>query len=594
VENGLPSIVDRVRGLAARFRADRVRRHHRALIGATLSRAEELAAAMRRAAPRPLTAGDVVLSIVVPTYNTKPAYIDDLLRSFAAQDAPDCELILSDDGSTDDQTLAFLRALDRPRVRVVLNAENRGISAASNSGIAAARGRWLTFMDHDDALAPHALDQILRALDANPDCRFLYTDEVVTDGALQPEDIFLKPAFDRVLLTGVNYVNHLSVYRAERVREIGGFRIGFEGSQDYDLLLRYTADIEPVGALHLPYPAYLWRRDGASYSVRFLDRATENARRAIGECHGGATVGPAEIIPDLHRLRFDHERRTWPKVSCIIPSFEAPELIRTVLTGVLSGTDYPDIEVVVVDNGSTSAETLAIYEAFRNRHANFTVSIRPEPFNFSTAINRGVDLANGEVILLLNNDIEVVDGGWLKEMVSCLEFGDVGVVGAKLLYPDRTAQHLGVIVGFGSYAGHWYMNQPADFPGPMGRLAVRQSLSAVTGACMLVSRTCWDTTGPFDETRFRVAYNDIDFCLRAKARGFRIVWTPFATLLHHESATRGSDETPQNRERFEREKAELKAMHGTDRYEDPAVNPWLTTDRSNPEPRLLNVLPTAR
>jgi O-antigen biosynthesis protein len=549
---------------------------------------------MRQSAPRAVRADRVMLSIVVPTYNTKPSYLRDVLASFARQDAPDCELVLSDDGSTDADTLAFLKAVEQPGVVVVLNAENGGIGKASNAGIAAARGAWLTFMDHDDALTPHALDQIIRTLDANPHCAFLYTDEVVTDGALQPEDVFLKPAWDKVLLTGVNYVNHLSVYRADRVRELGGFRTGYEGSQDYDLLLRYTEGLAEGAILHLPYPAYLWRRDGASYSVRFLERATENARRAIGERHGGAPVGPATIIPDLHRLRFDQRRTRWPRISCVIPSLESPALIRTALDGLLTTTDYPDIEVVVIDNGSTSPATLGVYESFSQAHPNLKVSIRAEPFNFAAAVNRGVGLATGDLILLLNNDIEVVEPGWLKEMASCFDYGDVGVVGAKLLYPDRTTQHLGVIVGFGGYAGHWYLQQPEDFPGPMGRLAVRQSLSAVTGACLLTSRACWDAAGPLDATRFRIAYNDIDYCLRARASGFRIVWTPFATLLHHESATRGSDETPQNVARFNAEKAGLLELHRTDVFADPAVNPWLTNDRSYPDVRLLNALPAAR
>ncbi|MGL4242270.1 MAG: glycosyltransferase family 2 protein [Beijerinckiaceae bacterium] len=583
-----------VRRALARFRAARARDRYRAHIADVLRRAGELAAAEQRTSPRPIENGRIVLSIVVPTWNTKTRYLLDLIGSFRRQSTPECELILTDDGSTDKETLAFIGALDESGITVVLNAENRGISAASNAGIAAAKGQWITFMDHDDALAPGALDRILRALVSNPSCRLLYTDEVVTDGALTPEEIFLKPAWDPVLLSGVNYVNHLTVYRAERVRELGGFRLGFEGSQDYDLLLRYTDGLKPKEILHLPYPAYLWRRDGASYSVRFLERATDNARRAIKERYRGVEVEGAAIIPDLHRVRFDQFRTSWPSVSCIIPSLESPELIRKVLAGLLNGTDYPDLEVIVIDNGSTSPETLAVYETFQKASPKLRISIRPEPFNFAAAINRGVAMAKGEVLLLLNNDIEIIDPFWLKEMVSCLDFGDVGVVGAKLLYPDRTAQHLGVIVGFGGFAGHWYMNQPETFPGPMGRLAVRQSLSAVTGACMLVSRTCWDATGPLDETRFRIAYNDIDFCLRARAKGFRIVWTPFATLIHHESATRGSDETPQNKARFEREKEELKALHGTDKFEDPAVNPWLTKDRSYPEARLLNALPPAR
>jgi GT2 family glycosyltransferase len=197
-------------------------------------------------------------------------------------------------------------------------------------------------------------------------------------------------------------------------------------------------------------------------------------------------------------------------------------------------------------------------------------------------------------MLLVNNDIEVTEPGWLKEMVSCLAWSDVGIVGAKLMYPNGLSQHLGVIVGFGGYAGHWFMEQAERFTGPMGRLAVRQSLTAVTGACLLITRTCWEAAGPMDAERFRIAYNDIDLCLRARKAGFRVVWTPFARLTHHESASRGSDETPQNIARFEQEKANLLLAHGTDRFIDPAINPWMTRDRSYPDARLLDRLPPAR
>ena len=203
-------------------------------------------------------------------------------------------------------------------------------------------------------------------------------------------------------------------------------------------------------------------------------------------------------------------------------------------------------------------------------------------------------MAKGALVLLLNNDIEIVERDWLKEMVSCFEFDDVGVVGAKLLYPDRTIQHVGVIAGLGGYAGHWFIGQDKDFPGPMGRLHVRQSLSVVTGACMLVSKDCWRSTGPFDEDVFPIAYNDVDFCLRTIDKGFRVVWTPFATLIHHESATRGSDETRENVDRFNRDKASLRDRHRTDTYEDRYFSPWYSKRHSHPRPIFLDRLPPAR
>jgi O-antigen biosynthesis protein len=561
-----------------------------------------LALAASEPPPARADAESITISLVVPTYNTPPAYLDDLVASFLKQAGAADELILSDDGSNRPETHARLRALEDlrikdPRIRVVFNGENRGIAAATNAGIAEARGIWIALADHDDALFPHALDQIRRALRAHPACRFLYTDEIITDGRLRPEGLFLKPAWDPVLLSGVNYVNHLSLYRREGLMAIGGLRPGFEGSQDYDLLLRYTRGLRADEILHLPYPAYLWRRDGASYSATFLDRATAHARAALGERFGSSKapvpVGPARIA-DLHRVRFDMGMAAWPPVTVILPSLEAPALIEAVLAGLLERTDYPALDIVVVDNGSRSPEVLEIYRRYRQAHANIEVSIEPGAFNFAHSVNRGVAMARGEHLLILNNDIEILDPDWLKEMVSCLAYEGVGIVGAKLLFPDRTLQHAGVIVGFGGLAGHWYLHQSETFAGPMARLGVRQSFSAVTGACMLVSRACWARVGGFDTDNFAIAYNDVDYCLRARRAGFRVVWTPFATLLHHESATRGSDETPENIARFRREQDNLRRLHATDRYDDSAINPWYSKDRATPEPILLKRLPPAR
>jgi GT2 family glycosyltransferase len=265
----------------------------------------------------------------------------------------------------------------------------------------------------------------------------------------------------------------------------------------------------------------------------------------------------------------------------------------SVLTeGLFDATDYADFELIVVDNGSTDPDTLALYEGLRR--GNFTLDIAPAPFNFSAQVNRGVALAKGEAILLLNNDIEVIEPGWLAEMVGCLAYADAGIVGARLLYPSGDLQHAGVAVGLGGLAGHWYLRRPADFPGPMGRLSVRSAMTAVTGACMLVTRACFEAAGPFDEANFAVAYNDVDFCLRARAAGFRTIYTPFATLVHHESASRGRDDRGPNRARFLRDQAALLERHGTGDFLDPVLSPWRDRIHSEPGRVALDALPRAR
>jgi GT2 family glycosyltransferase len=534
-----------------------------------------------------------LISFVSPLYNTPVAYLDDLLGSFRQQAPGFAELVLSDDGSASPETARWLLAHEgEPGLVVLRNGVNRGIAAASNAGVAASRGRWIGLVDHDDALALHAVAVVARAIAENPTARFFYTDELIADGRLRGVDFFDKPALDDVLLSGVNYINHLSLYPRDLFDAVGGFREGFDGSQDYDLLLRVLARVRREDVRHIPYPAYVWRRDGGSYSVKFIEKATANARRALGEAYGGAEVEPA-ILPDLHRVRLDLKAAK-PKVSIVTPSRDAFRLMSLLTEGLFEGTDYPDFELIVVDNGSSDLDTLALYEKLKRERPNFRLDLEPATFNFSRQVNRGMALATGEAILLLNNDIEVIEPGWLSEMVGCLAYPQVGIVGARLLYPAGDLQHAGVAVGLSGLAGHWYSRRPADFPGPMGRLAVRSTMSAVTGACMLISRACLDAVGPFDEENFAVAYNDVDFCLRARDAGFRTLYTPFATLIHHESATRGPDERGPNRPRFLRDQAALIERHRTDRFLDPVLSPWRDRDQSEPARIALDALPPAR
>ncbi len=467
-----------------------------------------------------------------------------------------------------------------PAELVVCDARLGRPAARWSEALARARAPFVARLDADGRLIPFALERIAAALAAHPEAEALYTDEAVADESGAPGEIALKPAFDPVLLDSFDYFGRLAVYRRERVAALGGWGEG-EPSADYELALR-VAHAAPKGAiLHLPYPACLGPpRPGDG---RAAAAALARAR--------GVTAFAAAIAPDRLRPALT-PAGGWPKVSAVIPSRDAPALIGQTLAGLFERTDYPDFDVTVIDNGSTDPETLALYGRYAG--PRFRAEVKPAPFNFSRAVNRGVALSDGPLVLLLNNDVEVIEPGWLKEMVGCFAYPQTGIVGAKLLYPDGTLQHAGVVAGLGGYAGHWHIGRPESELGTQRRLAARQSLSVVTGACMLVSRACFEALNGFDEETFPIAYNDVDFCLRAGPAGWRVVWTPFARLIHHESASRGSDETPENRARFARDKAALQARHATDVFEDRAYNPWASRSHSDPWPAARADLPAAR
>ncbi|MGV1757992.1 glycosyltransferase family 2 protein [Rhizobium sp. A22-96] len=536
------------------------------------------------ASPASATTG-TWLSVVVPVFNAPVRYLNDLIESFEAQGEQGTELILSDDGSTSPETRQWYEARHaKDNIRLMLNERNGGIAAATNSGLSHASGQWVAFLDHDDVIAPHAFKLIRHTLEQNPHANFLYTDELVVDDTLKPTGVMLKPAYDPVLLTGVNYINHFSIYRHSRLREIGYLRTGYDGSQDYDLLLRYLEGVPEQSILHLPYPAYWWRRNGRTYSRKFMDAATVNARRALTERfqrQQRAIEVEGTLTKTLHRVVFEAPR-DWPKVSIVIPSKDNLDLISRVLNDLFEKTDYPNFEVLVVDNGSTNQAVLDLYDRYSQTRPNFSAAVTPEAFNFSRSVNRGLKTSTGEHFLILNNDVEVIEPGWLKEMVSCLAYDRTGIVGAKLLFANNKMQHAGVIVGFGGLAGHWYMNKPREFGGPMNRLHVRNSMTCVTGAVMLISGDCLRKIGLFDEENFAVAYNDVDYCLRAHKAGFRIVWTPFACLYHHESLSRGSDKSGERKRRFEQEKGNLRRLHTTQAFADRALNPAYSRDKSDP------------
>lgn len=541
--------------------------------------AADLDVLRRQVQERPGTGPTV--SILVPVYNTPEALLRRCIESVLAQTWPHWELCICDDASSDPgvaRVLARAQAED-PRIRVVRRDSNGHISAASNDALALATGEWVALLDHDDELRPYALQLMVQALEKVPGARFGYSDEDKIDADGRRFDPYFKPAWDRELLLGQNYLCHFSVVSAALVREVGGFRRGFEGSQDHDLFLRCTARLDDAQVVHVPRVLYHWRavRGSTALGHAQKDYASEAGERAVADHLASVEPGARveTVGPGHYRVRRPLPEPA-PRVTVIVPTRDRLDLLRTCVESLLQRTRYPAFDVLVVDNQSREPETLDYLQQLAGRD-RVRVMTHDQPFNYSAINNRAVASCDAPVVCLLNNDIEVIDGDWLGEMVARAMAPRCGAVGARLLYPDRSLQHAGVVLGVMGVANHAWCGLPADHPGHGGRARVAQQFSAVTGACLVVRRSAWEAVGGLDES-LAVAFNDIDFCLRLRRRGYVNVWTPFATLVHHESASRGRDTDPVRAARFLSEVRTMEARWAAELAADPAYNPNLTLD----------------
>lgn len=525
-----------------------------------------------------------LVSIILPVYNTPEPLLRRAIDSVRAQIYSTWELCIADDRSTDPTVavvLAEYEASDE-RVRVVRRDNNGHIAAASNTALELASGSWVAPMDHDDELTPHALAHVVLALAKKPGAGMVYTDEDKVDLEGRRHSPYFKPDFDPLLLLGQNFLGHLVLYRRDLVARAGGYREGFEGSQDWDLTLRVAELMADDEVLHVPRVLYHWRTHPGSTAAGISAKpyARDAGRRAVLEhidrlgASGNVVTNPAT---GWHRVRWTLPDPA-PKVSIVVPTRDGHLLARC-LESVFRLTSYPDYEILVVDNGSLSRATLNLLSS----QEHLVRVVRDErPFNYSALNNVAVSRAEGELVCLLNDDCEVTDSEWLSELVGQVMQEGVGVAGAKLLYPDRRIQHAGVVLGLDSVAGHVHRLSDRMASGHGGRLHLPQTFSAVTAACMVVRRGVWNQVGGLDEEHLPIAFNDVDFCLRVREAGWRIVWTPFAELIHHESATRGEDTGPRA-EGFAHECAYMKSRWGRELRCDPAYNPNLSLQSEGPE-----------
>ncbi|MDX2235633.1 MAG: glycosyltransferase family 2 protein [Hyphomonadaceae bacterium] len=525
--------------------------------------------------------GAPTFTVVMTAYNSDPATLEAAVESVVGQRYRHWRLVAVDDGSPTDAPAAMLErwAGEDDRITVRRLSQNKGIAGATNAGLADAAGEWIAFLDHDDMLAPDALALVAAAICARPDARIVYTDEDKIDAVGRRSDPYFKPGWNRELFYAQNYLNHLTVIRRDLIEAAGGLRPDFDGSQDYDLLLRCIEQVSDDAIVHVPFVAYHWRFTDAraNYSMTHGARARLAALRALDD-HFSRTGVDAQATPvsDTPYWRAQWRAPT-PLVSLIIPTRDRLDLVRQAVDSIQAARGaYPDFEILIADNESADPATLATFRAWEAA-GTARIIAAPGPFNFSRINNIAAEAARGEILGFVNNDVKVRTPEWLAEMTSHFARADVAAVGAKLLYGDGRVQHAGVVTGIGGVAGHVWKRRDGAERGPFSHLVLPREVSAVTAACMLVRSGAFRDVGGFDEDQLAVAFNDVDLCLRLRAKGWRIVWTPFAVLDHFESASRGV-ESGARKARFDAEFAAMTTRWGATLAADPYYNPNLTLD----------------
>lgn len=537
----------------------------------------ELAEQRRHVFPR-----QIRFSIAVPLYNTPERFLREMMDSVLAQTYGGWQLCLADGSDGEHGYVAsvcreYMAADSRIRYRKL--PRNLGISGNTNAALALADGEYIALLDHDDVLHPAALYEVMRSIERTG-ADFIYTDESIFHK--DPRDAYMahcKPAFAPDTLRANNYICHLTVFQRSLLDEAGLFDPECDGSQDHDMVLRLTEKARRVA--HIPEVLYYWRAHGGSvagspdtkpYVVDAGVRAVEKQLQRLGLAGTVTPVAPGQTI---YRIRYALQGS--PKVSILIPNYEHLDDLRACLTSIFEKTTWPNYEIVIVENNSTSPALFAYYEALQQDHDNVRVVTWEGKFNYSAINNFGARFCTGDYLLLLNNDTVVITPDWLQEMLMFAQRGDVGAVGAMLYYADGTVQHAGVTVGLGSVAGHPNRYVRRGDGGYFGRLLYAQNLSAVTGACLMVPRAVWDAVGGLDEG-YAVAYNDVDLCLRIREAGYLIVWTPHAELYHCEYKSRGLDDTPEKRQRYLSEVRRFQARWAKVLEDgDPYYNPNLST-----------------
>ena len=505
-------------------------------------------------------ADPVTFSIAVPLYRTPERYLREMIASVQAQTYPHWELCLANGSPEEEQLRKLLEeyAAEDPRICVKQLSENAGIAGNTNAALAMATGEYVGLLDHDDLLEPDALFQVMSTLDAarqrkQPLPELLYTDEdkISGDGSeyFQPN---LKPDFNPDLLRSNNYICHFLVVSRGLLEKVGGFERQYDGAQDYDFILRCTEQAN--GICHIPKVLYHWRTHAQSTADNPISKqyAYDAGARAI-EAHlkRVGLAGTVERKKDFGFYRVRYALEGQPLVSIIIPNKDEKDTLKKCIESIQKKSTYRNFEIIIVENNSKTVEIFDYYKEIDGRNSVHVVYWDRE-FNYSAINNFGVSYAKGDYLVCLNNDMEIISADWIEELLGHCQRAGTGIVGARQYYPDDTIQHAGIIIGIGGIAGSVFVGQKRTHTGYMHREALQQDLSAVTAACMMVRRSLFEQLGGFTE-QLAVAFNDVDFCLRAREIGYLVVYDPYVELYHYESKTRGAEDTQEKVRRFQTE-----------------------------------------
>jgi len=532
-------------------------------------------------------ANEPLISILLPTYNSSYRHLRHCIESVKNQTYDNWQLCIVDDASTHRTHIEYLEKIASEDNRIIVSqrTQNGHISETSNDALEIATGKYCLLLDHDDALSPQALKLFAHAIKRNPEALLIYADEDKIDEADYRYMPHFKPDWNPDLLYSQNYIGHPVVLETEHLKRIGGFRIGYEGSQDHDLLLRFTHALNERQIIHLPWILYHWRSTPESTAsvAEAKNYTTEKGIKALQD-YFCATQNQVKISQGLYPNTY---RCKWPVpdiaplVSLLIPTRDGYEILKKCISSILDKTLYSNYEILIINNQTTCQKTLQLLNELDRDYKNIRILEWNQPFNYSAINNFGVKQSYGEIVGLINNDVEVINPEWLIEMVSLAIRPEIGCVGAKLFYPDNTIQHAGVILGIGGVAGHSHKYFSKDHPGYFSRLHLTQNISAVTGACLIVRKNIYMEVEGLDEINLKVAFNDVDFCLKVLEAGYRNLYTPWAELYHHESKTRGKDNNKDKIMRFNQEVKFMKNKWKELLHKDPAYNINLTLDHEN-------------